>query len=146
LACPFFMPTEKYESGPWIHPARLPLGAGWKGYCTAAGHENAIPAQEQIHESCNLGYPVSCPWRPVELVWDSVRFAVTKECEQRIVLCYVCEKGHLPISHGLLEYDTRLGGWTSTHAHSGIQKMADCYLKSYLLRKGAAASISSDPA
>ena len=60
MACPFFMPTHKYEDGTWLHPFRLPLGGGWKGYCTAPGREGEVPSPEQLHHACNLGYARSC--------------------------------------------------------------------------------------
>ena len=39
----------------WIHPSRLPLGAGWQGDCTAHGTTAAIPDGDQL-AGCNLGY------------------------------------------------------------------------------------------
>src|SRR3954465_3694980 len=55
LACPFFMPVAKLENGSWPHPARLPLGCGWTGHCTAPGHEQAVPSQDVVESFCNLG-------------------------------------------------------------------------------------------
>ena len=144
LACPYFMPTEKYEGGTWLHPSRLPLGAGWKGYCTAPGFDKAVPDDTQIHESCNLGYAAACLWRPLERPWDSIRFGVIRESERRIVLCYVCEREQRHVTHGELEYDSRLGCWNSVSTHPGIQKMAECYLQSHLLRKAVVSSRSSE--
>jgi hypothetical protein len=126
--------------GTWIHPARLPLGAGWKGYCTAPGHEGEIPSVEQVHDSCNLGYAKACPRRPQLSFWDSIRFAVTRESNQRILLNFVCEKDHRPGEHGVLEYDSALDRWLISHRDFRIQKMAECYLESYLLRKNNSAS------
>ena len=60
MACPFFMPVEKLENGAWPHPARLPLGGGWSGRCTAPGHEGEIPTQSALEEFCNLGYAARC--------------------------------------------------------------------------------------
>lgn len=135
MACPFFMPTHKYEDGTWLHPSRLPLGSGWKGYCTAPGHEGEIPNSEQLHEACNLGYARACPRHPAQYFWDCVRFTVTRESHQRIFLCYVCEKDHRPGDQGALEYDAANGRWITSHHDFRIQKMAQCYLESYLLRK-----------
>lgn len=129
------MPTEKQEDGAWMHPARLPLGWGWRGYCTAPGHEHAIPSDEQLRDGCNVGYAGNCPYRPNERFCDSIRFGVTKECERRIQLCYVCEKDHRPIEHGALEYDPVLRRWVKVHHNSVFQKMADCYIGEYLLRR-----------
>lgn len=135
MACPFFMPTEKFEGGSWPHPSRLPLGAGWKGRCSAPGFEEAIPDDKQIQNLCNLGYAKYCAWHPAECTWDSVRFGVTSECAERIVLCYVCEKQHRPAAHGVLEYDPRRAQWNIMHTHPGVQRMAECFVESYLMRK-----------
>ena len=139
MACPFFMPTHKYEEGAWTHPARLPLGAGWKGHCTAPGHEDEVPTDERLREDCNLGY-VNCPNCPSDRVWDSVRFAVTREREQQLTVQYVGERNHRPGEHGLLEYDAELGRWFSSHPDPRVQRMAECYVDSYLLRKRGPAS------
>ena len=128
------MPTHKYEEGAWIHPARLPLGGGWKGYCTAPGHEGEIPGEDRLREHCNLGY-VTCPNCPPDRIWDSVRFSVIREREKNFTLCYVCERNHHPGEHGSLEYDAAIGSWLSEHPDPRIQKMAECYLGSYLDRK-----------
>jgi hypothetical protein len=130
LACPFFMPTRKYEDGAWTHPARLPLGSGWRGHCTAPGHEGEIPEDDRLRDHCNLGY-VSCPNSPPGRVWDSIRFAVVRECEQQLTLRYVCERNHRPAEHGCLEYDNGLGRWLSSHSDVRIQQMANCYVQSY---------------
>src|SRR5262250_1084480 len=116
LACPYFMPTHKAENITWIHPARLPLGAGWMGYCTAPGFEHQLPTDDQLREGCNLGYAASCPRRPLESQWDSIRFGVIRECSQQLELRFVCEKNHLPADHGMLEYDAATSRWSATHA------------------------------
>jgi len=135
LACPFFVPTTKCEGGSWIHPSRLPLGAGWNGLCSVPSHEGSQPTQEEIRDLCNLGYAAGCPRLPRERAYDAVRFSVARDCGTRLVLWYVCESQHRPAAHGTLEYDASLGQWTSSHPNSRIQKMADCYLQSYLLRR-----------
>ena len=135
MACPYFMPTHKAESLAWIHPARLPLGAGWSGFCTAPGYENQAPRDEQLREACNLGYAGKCPRRPQDGPWDSIRFGIAREYNQRLELRYVCEKNHLPAAHGTLEFDAAAGRWTATHDDARLQKMAQCYVEAYLLRK-----------
>jgi hypothetical protein len=131
------MPTEKHDSAVWIHPNRLPLGAGWKGHCTAPEHYGEVPSDEQLRDSCNLGYARTCAWCPPDRNWDSTRFGVSKESEQRIMLCFVCEKEHRPVEHGTLEYDSVLGQWNSTHPDRRVQRMAESFMESYLLRKNA---------
>src|SRR4051795_1517624 len=104
LACPYFMPLQKLENGNWPHPARLPLGCGWTGHCTAPGHEGQIPSQGTLESSCNLGYAHNCSWTPSQRAWDAVRFAVSSpadpQCDeksppsQELHLVYVCERDH----------------------------------------------------
>lgn len=142
------MPTEKHDSALWTHPARLPLGLGWKGYCTAPGHEHQLPSDEQLRDRCNLGYAHHCPWCPRDRVWDATRFGVARESDHRIVLCYVREKDHVPVEHGTLEYEHALARWSSSHPDRRVQRMAECYLKAYLVRKTTAPAgdlVSSPP-
>jgi hypothetical protein len=146
------MPTEKCENGSWPHPARLPLGAGWSGHCTAPGHETEIPAQHILEAFCNLGYASSCSWAPKDedRAWDAVRFAVCAppespmrghsdtgtEIPPRVLrLRYVCEKNHLPVEHGDLEFDLSQAAWLRRHDDARVQRMAECFLDSYLKKK-----------
>ena len=133
MACPFFMPTRKSEDAIWIHPSRLPLGAGWEGNCTANGTAATIPVTDQLAH-CNLGYASECPRLPKERKWDAVRFAVTSEHESRVCLAYVCERNHLPSEHGRLEYSVAQSRWLSFHPDPRIQRMAECFLESWVAR------------
>jgi hypothetical protein len=135
MACPFFMPTAKSEAGGWIHPARLPLGAGWQGHCCAPGHEGSEPTVEEVREFCNLGYASRCSRLPKERTADAVRFCISRDRGEQFTVCFVREFGHRPVDHGILEYDSAQGQWISSHPDSRIQKMADCYLQSYLMRR-----------
>jgi len=145
------MPVDKFENGTWPHPARLPLGCGWGGHCTAPGHEGEVPPQQILEAFCNLGYADSCSWAPQERAWDAVRFAVTASAVDgkrreggsagvgatRILrLRYVCERGHLPVEHGDLEFDVSRALWLRRHDDARVQKMAECFLESYLKKKG----------
>lgn len=143
MACPYFMPVAKLENGAWPHPARLPLGCGWSGHCTAPGHEGQVPSQDVLEAFCNLGYASSCAWAPQERAWDAVRFSVSappdaaRKTDRRSVasflrLIYVCERDHRPVVHGELTFDLASAAWTHTHEDLRIQKMAECFLDSYL--------------
>jgi hypothetical protein len=143
LACPYFMPTQKFEGGTWAHPSRLPLGFGWRGVCTAAGAQEIVPTDEQLRDSCNLGYARNCPNLPAERAWDAVRFAVAQDGETRIVVCYVCEAGHRPVEHGTLEYEVAQRSWIRSHPDARLQKMAECYLQSYTEKTRAEAVAST---
>ena len=150
LACPYFMPVARMENGRWPHPARLPLGNGWCGHCTAPGHEGELPAQDVLEAFCNLGHAGSCSWSPQERVWDAVQFAVTAPLDpaghdvgrnvsavqaRTLLLNYVCERDHAPVAHGELEFDLSRATWLRRHDDPRVQKMAECFLESYLKRR-----------
>ena len=147
MACPYFMPVTKLENGSWPHPARLPLGSGWCGHCTAPGHEGELPLQDVLEAFCNLGYASSCSWAPPERVWDAVRFVVSAlrdsagrdealaGAARTLFLRYVCERNHAPVEHGVLEFDLSRATWIRGHDDARVQKMAECFLESYLKRK-----------
>ena len=146
MACPYFMPVSKLESGNWPHPARLPLGCGWTGHCTAPGHEQAVPSTDVLEGFCNLGYAAGCSWAPVERRWDAVRFAVAtpvkgpkdrntdseEHAPARILrVIYVYEQANRPAGQGELEFDLSTTTWIRGHEDARIQKMAECFVESY---------------
>jgi hypothetical protein len=144
------MPVAKLEGGNWQHPARLPLGSGWIGHCTAPGHEREVPSQCTLESHCNLGYAGDCGWSPPERPWDAVRFAVSAPLTaadraitsmsvgtqaRTLRLVYVCERDHHPIANGELEFDLSQAVWLRRHEDFRIQKMAECFLDSYLKKR-----------
>lgn len=140
------MPVAKLQNGSWPHPARLPLGAGWTGHCTAPGHEAQTPPKDVLEAFCNLGYAGNCGWAPLQRAWDSVRFAVSApegsnrekigdKFSRTLRLLYVCERDHRPITHGELSFDLITATWARRHDDGRIQKMAECFLDSYLKKK-----------
>jgi hypothetical protein len=142
VACPFFMPVERLENGSWLHVARLPLGCGWSGHCTAPGHDGEVPSQDELQELCNLGYAEGCVRLPQERAWDSVRFAARTVCSerksgtsQRIQVRYVCERGHRPAEHGMLEFHVEQARWQQVHRDERVQRMAECFLASYVEKR-----------
>ncbi len=139
MACPYFLPTERVASDLWPHRARLPLGDGFSGVCTAPGHEGEAVAEQELKDFCNLGYAKCCPHLPEERHADAVRFIVTQDHENVIALYYTCERDHAPRDHGAMQYDCAQRRWASTHADARIQRMAECYLQSYLSRKSTIA-------
>lgn len=145
MACPYFMPVVKLANGAWPHPARLPLGCGWNGHCTAPGHEGEIPSQDVLEAFCNLGYASSCAWAPAERAWDAVRFSVSAPADTSrknkekhspaasvLRLFYACERDHRPVVHGELTFDLATSTWICPHEDPRIQKMAECFLDSCL--------------
>jgi hypothetical protein len=135
MACPYFIPTEKFVSGGWPHPSRLPLGAGYRGLCTAACDQQIVPSDQELREFCNLGYATRCPRLPNPRRFDAVRFSVARDRDDRIQVCCVLETAHRPGAYRMLEYDSEGGKWTVTHPDPRIQAMAACYLESYLARR-----------
>lgn len=147
MACPYFMPVAKLENGAWPHPARLPLGCGWSGHCTAPGHETQIPTQDVLEAFCNLGYATGCSWAPAQRASDSVRFSVSAPMSSKrekaasespnhvLRLAYVCERDHRPVEHGELEFHLPSATWTRRHDDPRVQKMAECFLESYLKKR-----------
>ena len=135
MGCPFFLPTERFEAITARHRARLPLGDGWAGICTAPGHENTQPDSACLSECCNLGYAKTCPWLPSERSWDAIRLSIAEDGGRTIHLLYVCERDHRPRAHGTLEFDTQLNRWRCPHPDERIQRMAECYLEGYFSRR-----------
>ena len=124
-----------------MHPSRLPLGGGWTGHCSAPGYQGVLPSEQEIRELCNLGYASHCPRLPKERPYDAVRFSVVRDNGSQLFLWFVCEAAHLPAEHGKLEYDLTVSRWVSPHADPRIQKMADCFLQSYLLRRSPSSTL-----
>lgn len=151
MACPYFMPMEKIENGTWMHPARLPLGCGWNGRCTAAGHEGETPDSAVVEKSCNLGYAAGCANLPSDRAWDAVRFgingkrsAMQSEESRTIEIRYVCERNHLPADHGTLEFSLAASQWRRRHSDPRIQAMAECFLQTRLMKAPMAETMSKD--
>jgi len=134
LACPYFVPREILNDGSWPHPSRLPLGAGWTGACCASGQEIA-PSESQLREFCNLGYAFACPRLPAEREWDAVRFSVASAGPQQVTFCYVCELGHAPVENGKLSFDLTRETWVNVHSDSRVQRLANCFLRTYRARQ-----------
>lgn len=144
MACPYFMPVERLAGGAWIHPARLPLGGGWNGHCTAPEHEGQSPTQEILESCCNLGYATACPWAPLNRISDAVRFAVlpsrppaerSESTSASLRFCYVFERAHRPVEAGELEFDLTQSVWLRPHSDPRVQKMAQCFLESQLAKR-----------
>jgi hypothetical protein len=128
----------------------------WNGSCTAvqrsggAGESPASPAatasgllsEDDLKHGCNLGYARACPRLPAVRSADAVRFGVACDRDQRIRIQFVLEAGYRPRQHGLLEYDCASARWVRAHRDLRIQRMAACYLESYLLRRQAPKSPS----
>ena len=136
MACPYFMPLERFESN-WAFPQRLPLGAGWSGTCTAPGHDGASPTADELTSGCNIGYANSCGRLPAERHADAVRFAMGAERDGLLRVLFVCERAYLPASYGELLYDKVHGRWAKPHHEPCLQHMAECYVQVQLERRSS---------
>jgi hypothetical protein len=134
MPCPFFIPTERFDDTGFPHPARLPLGAAFRGHCGAPQHAGAVPTEEELQQ-CNLGYARNCARLPQERDADAVRFSILRERDGQISICYVSELNYLPRESGNLHYESLSGRWLQMHEDERIQTLAACFLQSYLSRR-----------
>jgi hypothetical protein len=79
---------------------------------------------------------------PRERMWDSVRFVARTmgaDAENgnsvRIQIRYVCENGHRPAENGVLAFDVVEARWVERHRDSRVQRMAECFLESYVEKR-----------
>ena len=134
MACPFFVPREILSGGSWLHPSRLPLGAGWRGDCGASA-QPVTPDDAALRDFCNLGNATACPHLPAQRDWDAIRFSVARASAGQITLHYVCESAQAPSGHGKLSFDLVRQRWLNPHSDPRVQRLADCYLETYRARQ-----------
>jgi hypothetical protein len=134
MPCPYFIPTERFDEAGFVHPARLPLGAGYRGRCGAPGHDGATPSDDELKQ-CNLGYARNCSRLPQDRQSDAVRFSIQRDRDGQISLTYISELNYLPREHGSLQYDSLLSRWITLHPQTRVQALAECFLQSYLARR-----------
>jgi hypothetical protein len=53
----------------------------------------------------------------------------------RIQVRYVCERGHRPAEHGTLQFDVVEARWLEPHHDARVQRMAECFLESYIEKR-----------
>ena len=134
MACPFFVPREIVSDGSWPHPSRLPLGAGWRGNCSASGSELRA-SDDHVRDFCNLGYAAACPHLPHSRDWDAIRFSVAHVSREQLTLSFVCERAHAPIEYGKLTFDLAREVWLRAHHDSRVLRLATCYMQTYRARQ-----------
>lgn len=91
-----------------------------------------------MRDFCNVGYARDCRRIPAERSSDSVRFAIAKDGGDSIAVQYSSERDHAPVEHGQLLYARSSSSWLNPHPDACIQRQAECYLATYLERKGKA--------
>ena len=136
LACPYFVPLEIVNDGSWLHPARLPLGAGWTGNCCAS-EKHVAASETHTREFCNLGYATDCPHLPAHRDWDAIRFSVDRTSRTQLTICFVCELGHAPIAHGKLTFDLASEAWLNAHPDARVLRLATCFVQAHRARQPA---------
>lgn len=140
MACPFFLPSRRLEIAGWVRPPRFPLGDPFGGACHARPADVVEPPEARQRELCNCGYARGrCDRFPGESTADAVRFSVTDDTPDRLLVVYVVEKDHAPAEHGTLEYavaDARLNGPVISDV---LVQQARAFLESYLRRRALSA-------
>lgn len=139
MACPYFVPSEIVYDISWPHPARLPLGAGWKGSCCASTEpvsEAATLDVALLRDKCNLGYATGCPHLPPARDWDAIRFSVASSTTDQITVCYICEFAHAPKAHGTLTYNLAAESWQiAATTDPRVLRLAASFLQAYRVRQ-----------
>jgi hypothetical protein len=145
MACPCFIPEAIHPAGLWPHRERLPLGEGFSGRCAANG--GAPCSEESLQLHCNLGYAdqgsAGCAYIPVERAFDAVRFQLTEE-GSALRVRYVCERRHLPCSHGELCYDLAASTWTNA-PEAALLALAEAAVLGWQLLRSRVRGLSSAP-
>jgi hypothetical protein len=136
------MPLRRLDITGWVRPPRYPLGDLFSGTCHAKPSD---PAEGSQNELCNCGYARSrCDRFPGPSAPDAVRFSVTDDTPNRLLIVYVVEKDHAPVEFGTLEYliaDSRLHG---PRVSDVLAQQARAFLESYLSRRaGKRGSVAS---
>jgi hypothetical protein len=136
VACPFFVPSRRLEIAGWVRPPRFPLGDLFFGACHAHATEVIEPPESRQRELCNCGYARGrCDRFPGDGAADAVRFSVTDDTPNRLIVVYVVEKDHAPAEYGTLEYsvgDSRLDGPVISDV---LAQQARAFLDSFLRRR-----------
>jgi hypothetical protein len=136
VACPYFYPTERLEQKLWPHPARLPLGGGFFGVCRARPGEEFRPGEAALRDWCSLGYArTECGRFPSGSGPDAVRFAVAGDDGAVVRIQYVVEQGHLPLEHGLLEFDRSRAAYRRPPCEAVLARQAQVYAENYVHRR-----------
>ena len=133
MACPYFWPEGKLETGPWTHTPRLPLGDSFSGFCRAQPGEVHRPAEQRQEELCNCGYPRGvCERFPTDSPADAVRFSIAADKPTRLSLTYVYEKDHAPAKFGFMEFLVGTHALVDRPADDLLARQAEAFVESYL--------------
>lgn len=137
MPCPFFEPTEPFEEGRWPGAPELPLGAPHDGMCRASP-DCQQAAEHELRTLCNLGYAAGrCPRFRAGPEGDAVRFAVVAAGESAVRVAWLRERAHLPLGHGVLEYNIVDGAPMPADFPTGalLEHQALAYVRVFLRRR-----------
>jgi hypothetical protein len=116
--------------------ALLPLGALWAGVCRAGAAESGPPEEASVRRLCQLGYARdNCPRFPNDAGADAVRFTISRDDGQLLLLHYVLERDHHPYAHGSLEYQRGSARLVRAPQNEIVRRQAEAYITSYLRLK-----------
>lgn len=120
----------------------LPLGGAWQGRCTAPTGSSSSPDPPALRSLCNIGYARgACPHFPGGGTADAVRFTITADYDDAVLLAYVIESGHYPAAHGPLAWSRAAGRFEELPPLPALlSAQARAYVTSYLRRKADAAA------
>jgi hypothetical protein len=142
LACPYFIPEKRCETELWTHRARLPLGDGYEGRCSAPGFEAERPTEDDLKSGCNLGN-ACCSRLPKDRDADSVRFHVASDQGSALIVDFCTERDHRPREHGVLQFDATSGTFVEASSHAAVLRLAQAFLQSYMQRHPRAQAAKS---
>lgn len=133
MACPYFYPLQRLETGQWLVPPRFPLGEAFAGECRAAGGPVA-PDSRTLATFCNTGYAREhCRQFPAGQGADAVRFHICSTDLGTLSVQYIQERGCWPLHHGIIEFSP--AGERRTSAGTEIlDRQACAFVESYLSR------------
>jgi hypothetical protein len=117
--------------------ALLPLGALWAGVCRAGAAESGPPEEASVRRLCQLGYARDNCFRfPAnDAGADAVRFTISRDDGQLLLLHYVLERDHHPYAHGSLEYQRGSERLVRAPQNEIVRRQAEAYITSYLRQK-----------
>ncbi len=101
----------------------------------APGQDGNPPTDTELGSCCNLGYAHDCARLPKERAADAVHFCVAGERDGVVSVGWVMVKDHAAAGHGKLEFEAETGSCGAPHADATVQRMAECYVQTYLQRK-----------
>lgn len=130
MACPCFVPVNRWDERDMVPARYYPLGDLYHGMCSAGGREVAPGADAEV-QWCNMGYARGqCPQCPAAGP-DAVRFAVVRETASGTEVRYAIEKDHLPFASG----STIWNNGPDTPLAAALHAQMAAYVASYRRRR-----------